>query len=161
MTRVFLDISKDQSQPFRVEIELFDVSAPKCVENFKALCSGINEKNLSLKNKKMRLFKEAFISGGEQMESIYGETFDFESNELQFNKKFLLGSFPVIDVSQNRFNSSQFFITLKEEFPQLNGKTTIFGQVLNGHDYLQQLNDTANVFDDSLILITDCGILEN
>lgn len=161
MTRVFLDISKDSNQSFRLEIELFDGLAPKCVENFKALCSGINEQNLTLKNKRMRLFKEAFISGGEQMETIFGETFDFEMNDLQFNKKFLLGCFPVIDVAQNRFNSSQFFITLKDEFPQLNGKTTIFGQVLNGQDYLQQLNDTSNVFDDSLILITDCGILEN
>ncbi len=76
-----------------------------------------------------------FTSGdGRGGESIYGAKFADENFNLNHDKPYLLS---MANAGPNT-NGSQFFITFKET-PWLNGRHTVFGEVLDGFDVVEKL----------------------
>ncbi|KAI4521305.1 hypothetical protein K525DRAFT_256772 [Schizophyllum commune Loenen D] len=146
--RVFLDISVNQHPIGRVIFELFNDTAPRTSENFRALCTG--EKGLShtehplyYKNSPLhRIIKDFMIQGGDIVkgngtgspESIYGGAFEDEDLERPVDAEGLL----CMANKGPDTNGSQYFITLKEA-PHLNGKHVVVGRVIRGLDVVQKV----------------------
>ena len=81
-----------------------------------------------------------FTSGdGRGGESIYGNKFNDESFKLKHTRPYLLS----MANSGPNSNGSQFFITFVET-PWLNGKHVVFGEVLEGHDLVDALEDIGS-----------------
>lgn len=90
-SRVFFDVSIDGQDAQRVELGLWGNVAPKCAENFRALCTGekgVGKAGVALHfkgSKFHRVIPNFMIQGGDFTkgdgtggESIYGATFDDE-----------------------------------------------------------------------------------
>ncbi|KAJ3754635.1 cyclophilin-like domain-containing protein [Lentinula raphanica] len=170
--RVFMDFSVGGEHIGRVIFELYNDSAPKTTENFRALCTGEKGRNTSgvplyYKNSIIhRSIKGFMIQGGDFTkrngtggESIYGGMFADEDLTLPLDSEALL-------CMANRgpnTNGSQFFITLRP-CPHLNGKHVVFGRVLKGYDeVVKKIADVpVNEKDTPLsaVVIHNCGELE-
>ena len=91
--------------------------------------------------------------------SIYGSTFESENFDLNHEKPFLLTQWNVEDPTKNK---SLFAITLTKT-PKLDGKHTVFGEVLEGVDVLKKISKAGTVEDDGKpgkkIVISDSGLL--
>jgi len=114
-----------------IEIKLFPDIAPLACENF----IGLVEKGYYDGIVFHRVVKDFMIQGGDPAgtgaggESIWGEVpfADEISDKVKFDKPGILA----MANSGPDTNKSQFFITVKEA-PWLNGKHTIFGEVVSG-----------------------------
>lgn len=76
-------------------------------------------------------------------QSIYGKNFNDEKDGLK--KKMYRGSLAMANSGKNS-NSSQFFIVLTDDETKLNkmnGKYVVFGQVVQGHDVLDRLDEVG------------------
>jgi cyclophilin family peptidyl-prolyl cis-trans isomerase len=120
-----------------IEIELFPEQAPKTVENFVGLAKKGYYNGLIFH----RVIDKFMIQGGDPTgtgsggESIWGKAFADEfSPALKHDKP---GTLSMANAGPNT-NGSQFFITLVPT-PWLNGKHTIFGQVIKGLDVVQAI----------------------
>lgn len=118
-------------------IELFYDECPNTCKNFLAL-SAMDYYNNTLFHRNIKSF---IIQGGDPTntgkggESIYGKPFDDEfRKELTHSKR---GIVSMANSGLNT-NNSQFFITYAPHI-QLDGKYTVFGQVVEGLEVLDKM----------------------
>ncbi|XP_014779535.1 probable inactive peptidyl-prolyl cis-trans isomerase-like 6 isoform X2 [Octopus bimaculoides] len=147
---IYMYISIDDIESGFFLIELFNDILPKTCENFKTLCVGNTpmardpQRKLTYENSFFhRIVPNGWIQGGDVCygrgndgESIYGGEFEDENFCVPFNKRGMLGM-----ANHGRHtNASQFFITLVET-PWMNHKYVAFGQLLEGTELLQTLEE--------------------
>ena len=118
-----------------IVFELFDDDAPKTVANFKKLAGEGFYDGLTFH----RIIKDFMAQGGcPQGTGTGGPGYQFED---EFNDhKVVRGALAMANSGPNT-NGSQFFIVTADETPWLDGKHTVFGQVVEGEDVLDRLND--------------------
>lgn len=171
MSRVFFDVDLGGRTSGRLVFELFYDVVPKTAENFRALCTG--EKGSGPVSRRPLHFKKScfhriipgfmaqggdFTSGdGTGGESIWGPRFPDESFKLKHDRPFLLS---MANAGPNT-NGSQFFITFAP-CPWLDGKHVVFGRVVEGMAFVQQMERVVTGANDkprAPITITDCGVV--
>ncbi|KAL1949770.1 hypothetical protein VTO73DRAFT_8651 [Trametes versicolor] len=169
--RVFFDISIDNQPAGRIIFELFNDTAPKTSENFRALCTG--EKGLALLSERPLYYKNSIIhrsipgfmiQGGDFTkrngtggESIYGGPFPDEDLSRPLDSEGLLC---MANKGPNT-NNSQFFVTLKDT-PHLNGKHVVFGRVIRGFEIVERIVQVPTDEKDrprAPVVISNCGEL--
>jgi peptidyl-prolyl cis-trans isomerase B (cyclophilin B) len=109
-----------------VTLELFDEDAPKTVENFRKLAGDGFYDGLIFH----RVIPDFMIQGGCPEGTGTGGpgyTFEDEINE----HKVVRGALAMANAGPNT-NGSQFFIVTTEAAPWLDGKHTVFGEVVEG-----------------------------
>jgi Peptidyl-prolyl cis-trans isomerase (rotamase) - cyclophilin family len=143
---IFADIQTTQGD---IIIKLEYQKTPVTVANFVSLAEGTNPYlNDEFKNKKFydgvifhRVIKDFMIQGGDPTgtgSGNIGYTFKDEINDsLRHSKKGLIS----MANRGPKTNSSQFFITHKET-PWLDGKHTVFGEVVKGLDVVDSIANT-------------------
>lgn len=132
-----------------IKVELFEKDAPKTVANFVGLTEGTKEwkdpKTGKMVKKPLydgtifhRVIPEFMIQGGDPMgNGTGGPGFNFEdefSMKLSHDQP---GRLSMANRGPNT-NGSQFFIT-EIPTPWLDGKHTIFGQVIEGQDLVKKI----------------------
>jgi peptidylprolyl isomerase len=122
----------------KIEFKLFHEKAPKTCENFTKLVEKKYYDGIVFH----RVIKDFMAQGGDPTgtgrggSSIWNKEFEDEfSNELKFDRKGLLA---MANRGPNT-NGSQFFITTAPT-SWLNGKHTIFGEVISGQDTMEKIN---------------------
>ena len=122
-----------------VTVELFEDIAPKTCENFSTHVKNGYYNGLIFH----RIIKEFMIQGGDPTgtgmggKSIWGKPFEDEvTSKVTFDKKGLLA----MANAGPGTNGSQFFITTAET-PWLNMRHTIFGEVVEGYDVIEKLEN--------------------
>ena len=120
-----------------ITIALKPTVAPKAVENFLRLAQTDYYNGVIFH----RVIKDFMIQGGDPTgtgrggQSIWGKPFEDEvSASVKFDKTGLLA----MANAGPKTNGSQFFITTAAT-PWLNGKHTIFGEVIEGYDVVQKI----------------------
>jgi len=116
-----------------ISLELFDEEAPKTVENFRKLAGDGFYDGLTFH----RVIKDFMIQGGCPLGTGTGGpgyTFEDEIND----HKVVRGALAMANAGPNT-NGSQFFIVTTESAPWLDGKHTVFGEVVDGMDVVDRL----------------------
>ena len=115
--------------------------APKACENFEGLVKKGYYDGITFH----RIIKNFMIQGGDPTgtgrggQSIYGQPFEDEFKpNVMFNKAGILA---MANAGRNT-NGSQFFITTVPT-PHLNGRHTIFGEVIEGMDVVHKLENVV------------------
>lgn len=115
--------------------------APKACENFEGLVKKGYYNGLTFH----RIIKNFMIQGGDPTgtgrggQSLYGAPFEDEFKpNVVFSKPGILA---MANAGRNT-NGSQFFITTVPT-PHLNGRHTIFGEVIEGMDVVRKLENVA------------------
>ncbi|KAL1500893.1 hypothetical protein ABEB36_006313 [Hypothenemus hampei] len=156
----FLDFSiQDGKYLGRIIIELYFDHVPVTVQNFLELCKG---DHLSYRNNLVhRIVLGEYMEMGDITHcngrggfSIYGKSFAEESHKLRHTKAGVL-SMKRIGWAEN---NSQFCITFKR-MEQLDHKNVVFGNVIQGNDFLINLQYYGRKIGKPLekIIISDCG----
>jgi len=161
---VFFDISIGGADQGRIEFELYDNVVPKTAANFRAICTGDNDKKLHYKgNKFHRVIPDFMCQGGDVTRgdgtggaSIYGTTFKDENFQIKHTKPYLLS---MANAGKNT-NGSQFFITTVA-CPWLDGAHCVFGEVVKGSEIvkLMEKQGTSSGNVKKAIQITNCGLI--
>jgi peptidyl-prolyl cis-trans isomerase B (cyclophilin B) len=118
-----------------IVFELFDEDAPETVDNFKKLAKQGFYDGLIFH----RVIKDFMIQGGCPYGTGTGDAgykFDDEINE----HKLVRGALAMANAGPNT-NGSQFFIVTAEATPWLDGKHTVFGQVTDGMDVVDRIEN--------------------
>lgn len=123
-----------------IEVRLFPDVAPKACENFIGLAQKGYYNGLIFH----RVIKDFMVQGGDPTgtgqggESLWGGNFEDEfSDQVQFDRQGLLAMANAGPAT----NGSQFFITTIPT-PWLNGRHTIFGEVVSGYDVVQRIESS-------------------
>lgn len=124
-----------------IELKLFPDIAPKTCENMLGLIQKKYYNGIIFH----RVIKGFMLQGGDPTgtgrggESFWGRKFEDETNpKVLFDRKELLA---MANAGPNT-NGSQFFITTVPT-PWLNGHHTIFGEVINGHQTVEKIENTS------------------
>ena len=120
-----------------IVIELHDDDAPKTVENFRKLAADGFYDSLVFH----RVIPDFMVQGGcPEGTGRGGPGYTFED---EFNDhKVVRGALAMANAGPNT-NGSQFFIVTTEAAPWLDGKHTVFGQVVEGMDTVDAIESTA------------------
>nr|XP_014429179.1 peptidyl-prolyl cis-trans isomerase-like 6 isoform X3 [Pelodiscus sinensis] len=166
---VYMDIAVQEQPIGTLLFELYSDMCPKTCENFRSLCTG--EAGTSCSGLKLtykesifhRLVKNGWIQGGDITagrgdggESIYGPTFEDENFSIPHEKRGILGM-----ANKGRHsNGSQFYITLQPA-PYLDKKYVAFGQLIEGTEVLQKLEDVSTYNERPVVecKIINCGVI--
>ena len=161
-TIVYMDISVNRKMLGRLIIKLFDKIVPRTVHNFVSFINGY--KGYGYENCKIhRIVPDFVIQGGDFTRgdgsggfSVYGDKFEDEDFSIPHNQQGILS----MANSGPNTNGSQFFITLQET-PFLDNKHVAFGQVIDGHDVLDTLNNygTKDGAPRGDVKIEKCGLM--
>src|ERR671919_831511 len=117
-----------------IELELFDADAPKTVDNFTKLAGEGFYDGLVFH----RVIPDFMVQGGCPHGTGTGGpgyTFKDEINE----HKVVRGALAMANAGPNT-NGSQFFIVTAEACPWLDGKHTVFGEVVSGQDVVDRIS---------------------
>jgi cyclophilin family peptidyl-prolyl cis-trans isomerase len=116
-----------------IVFEMFDDDAPKTVDNFRKLAQDGFYDGLTFH----RIIPDFMIQGGcPQGTGTGGPGYTFED---EFNDhKVVRGALAMANAGPNT-NGSQFFIVTADACPWLDGKHTVFGQVVEGEDVVETL----------------------
>jgi peptidyl-prolyl cis-trans isomerase B (cyclophilin B) len=119
-----------------IVIELHDDDAPKTVENFRKLAGDGFYDGLVFH----RVIPDFMIQGGcPEGSGTGGPGYTFED---EFNDhKVARGALAMANAGPNT-NGSQFFLVTKDAAPWLDGKHTVFGQVVDGMDTVDAIEGT-------------------
>jgi peptidyl-prolyl cis-trans isomerase A (cyclophilin A) len=132
-----------------ITVKLFKDKAPKTVENFVGLAigkkdwkspSGKEMKGYPLYNGTIfhRVIPDFMIQGGDPRgDGTGGPGYEFE-DEFSPNDSFSKPGILAMANAGPNTNGSQFFITVKPT-PWLNGKHTIFGEVVKGMNVVEKI----------------------
>jgi peptidyl-prolyl cis-trans isomerase B (cyclophilin B) len=120
-----------------IEVQFFDDDAPKTVENFRKLSSDGFYDGLSFH----RVIKDFMIQGGcPEGTGTGGPGYTFED---EFNDhKVVRGALAMANAGPNT-NGSQFFIVTTEAAAWLDGKHTVFGEVVTGMEFVDAIEGVA------------------
>jgi len=125
----------------KIELKLYPKVAPLAVENFTTHVKNGYYNGLIFH----RIIKGFMIQGGDPTgtgmggESIWKKDFEDEfGKNVVFDKPFLLA----MANRGPKTNGSQFFITLAPT-PWLNGKHTIFGEVISGQKVVRKMENVS------------------
>ncbi len=120
-----------------IVFELHDEDAPKTVENFRKLAADNFYDELVFH----RVIPDFMIQGGcpeGTGRGGPGYTFEDEFNE----HKVARGALAMANAGPNT-NGSQFFVVTTQAAPWLDGKHTVFGQVVDGMDVVDAIESVA------------------
>merc|ERR1740139_381341 len=150
--KVFFDVEIEGEKTGRIAMGLYGDVVPKTAANFGTLCDGSagvgnSGKPLHFKGSSFhRLIPQFMAQGGDFTmgdgrggESIYGEKFADENFDLKHTKPYLLS----MANSGPNTNGSQFFITFVVT-SWLDGKHTVFGEVLEGFAHIDAVEKVGN-----------------
>ena len=124
-----------------IKVKLFADIAPKTVENFTTHAKNGYYDNGIFHS----VIRDFMIQGGDPEgtgmggESIWGGSFEDEFSDKLLNVR---GALSMANAGPNT-NGSQFFIVQADETPWLNGKHTVFGQVIEGMDVVDKIAGVA------------------
>ncbi|NRQ31582.1 peptidylprolyl isomerase [Nonomuraea sp. NN258] len=139
-------IANLQTNHGNIKVELFPNQAPKTVKNFVELAEGTREWTHPADGDKRtdryydntifhRVISGFMIQGGDPLgQGVGGPGYEFDDEihpDLYFNRPYLLAMANAGVRFGKGTNGSQFFITVVPT-PHLNGKHTIFGEVIEG-----------------------------
>ncbi len=129
MSRAVLNTSEGP-----VEIELFPEDAPKTVDNFTRLAGDGYYDGLAFH----RVIPDFMIQGGcPRGDGTGGPGYEFED---EFNEhRVVRGALAMANSGPNT-NGSQFFIVTAVDASWLDGKHTVFGQVVSGQDVVDRIS---------------------
>src|ERR671932_396199 len=126
----------------QITIELFDEDAPKTVDNFRKLARDGFYDGLIFH----RVIRDFMIQGGCPHGTGTGGpgyTFEDEIND----HKVVRGALAMANAGPDT-NGSQFFIVTTQEAPWLDGKHTVFGQVIDGMDVVDKIEGSETDHND-------------
>ena len=120
-----------------ITVDFFDEAAPKTVENFRKLASDGFYDGLTFH----RVISDFMIQGGcPEGTGTGGPGYTFED---EFNdNKVVRGALAMANAGPNT-NGSQFFIVTIPAADWLDGKHTVFGEVVDGMDVVDAIEGTA------------------
>jgi peptidyl-prolyl cis-trans isomerase B (cyclophilin B) len=119
-----------------IKVRFFDEDAPKTVENFRKLAGEGFYDGLIFH----RVIKDFMVQGGDPEGTGTGGpgyTFEDEINQ----HKVVRGALAMANAGPNT-NGSQFFIVTADGAPWLDGKHTVFGEVIDGMDAVDAIEGT-------------------
>ncbi|MGZ5311740.1 MAG: peptidylprolyl isomerase [Solirubrobacterales bacterium] len=119
-----------------ITVELFDEDAPKTVENFRTLSTDGFYDGLGFH----RVIKGFMVQGGcPEGTGTGGPGYTFED---EFNDhKVVRGALAMANAGPNT-NGSQFFIVTTQSADWLDGKHTVFGEVVEGMENVDAIEGT-------------------
>jgi len=155
-----------------INIALYGIIVPRTVENFLQLSLGATKHRVfdtemtyegsyfhRIVPGQLLQAGDIDLLDGKGGESIYGKHFKDENFKLNHDKR---GVIAMANRGIPDTNGSQFYITLRRSMPSLNGKSVVFGRVLN-EEILDKLSSfgTSQGRPKRKIRIKDCSLLWN
>src|SRR5918996_4680588 len=117
-----------------IEVELFDEDAPKTVENFTSLARKGFYDGVTFH----RVIPDFMIQGGDPTgPGSGGPGYQFEDE--QNDHSVVRGALAMANAGPNT-NGSQFFVVTADACPWLDGKHTVFGEVIEGMDVVEKIS---------------------